>query len=171
MGRQGGRRKGERRRRSRLRRALRWLAFVPLASRVPTYGRLVWSLVRDDRIPATRKALLAGAFGYLVTRRDLVPDDWPIIGTIDDAAVVVLAVDLFLDGVPDEILDEKLDELGLDREAFRHDIAQVRRLTPGPLRRIIRRLPEALDAAGRLASRARLGPRLRAWINKEESFA
>ena len=52
-------------------------------------------------MPATRKALLAGAAGYLVLGRDLIPDDIPIIGGLDDLVVVVLAVDLFLDGVPD----------------------------------------------------------------------
>ena len=83
-------------------------------------------------MPAARKALLAGAAGYLVLGRDLIPDDIPIIGGLDDLVVVVLAVELFLDGVPDDLLDEKLDELGIDRAAFDRDIAQIRRLTPGP---------------------------------------
>ena len=37
--------------------------------------------------------------------------------------------------MPDELLDEKLAELGIDRAAFDQDVAQVRRLTPGPVRR------------------------------------
>ena len=99
-------------------------------------------------MPAARKALLAGAAGYLVLGRDLIPDDIPILGGLDDLVVVVLAVDLFLDGVPDDLLDEKLDELGIDRAAFDHDIAQVRRLTPGPVRRTIRRIPELIGGVG-----------------------
>jgi hypothetical protein len=47
----------------------------------------------------------------------------------------------------------------------------VRRLTPAPVRRLIRRLPAALDAAGRLVNQTRIGPRVRSWITKEESFA
>ena len=93
-------------------------------------------------MPADRKALLAGAAGYLVLGRDLIPDDIPIIGGLDDLVVVVLAVDLFLDGVPDDLLDEKLAELGIDRAEFDRDVAQVRRLMPGPVRRTIRRVPE-----------------------------
>jgi uncharacterized membrane protein YkvA (DUF1232 family) len=165
-----------RRRRSGLRRALRWIAFVPIASRLPIYSRLIWALLKDNRIPATRKAILAGAVGYLFVGRDLVPDDIPVLGGIDDLAVVVLAVELFFEGVPDEILEEKCRELDIDGEIFRHDMDQVRRVTPAPVRKIVRRLPDALDGAGRLAKQLRLGPTLRAsmmkpWANKEESFA
>src|SRR6187551_4028353 len=105
-------------------RALSLLAFLPIASRVPMYTRLITSLVMDDRMPAQRKALLAGAAGYLVLGRDLIPDDVPIIGGLDDLVVVILAVDLFLDGVPQDLLDEKLVELDIDRVAFDRDIAQ-----------------------------------------------
>ena len=44
--------------------------------------------------------LLGAAAGYLVLGRDIIPDDVPILGGLDDLVVVVLAVDLFLDGVP-----------------------------------------------------------------------
>ena len=135
------------------------------------YARLVWALASDARVSASRKAILVGAAGYVLIGRDLVPDEIPILGGIDDLAVVVLAVELFLDGIPDEILEEKIDELDIDREAFRRDMDQVRRLTPAPVRKIIRRLPEVLDEAGRLVIKARIGPRVRSWIDKEESFA
>ena len=152
-------------------RALKLLAFLPVASRIPTYARLVTALVLDDRMPASRKALLAGAAGYLVVGRDLIPDYVPIVGGIDDLVVVVLAVDLFLEGVPDDLLDEKLDDLGIDRAAFDRDIAQVRRLTPGPVRRTIRRIPDLVGGAGDVIKQLGLGPRMRAWISKEERSA
>ena len=126
--------------------------FLPLASRAPLYGRLFWELIRDERTPVGRKALLAGALGYLVVGRDLVPDDLPVIGGLDDLVVVVLAVDLFLDGVPEDVLDEKLDDLGIDRRAFRGDVARIRRFTPASLRRIIRRAPELADVRRRYAA-------------------
>ncbi len=167
-----GSRNGRRRRRKGgLRRALGWLAFLPVASRVPMYSRLIWALVTDERVPGSRKALLAGALGYVVTGRDLIPDELPFLGGIDDLAVVVLAVELFFDGVPEEILDEKLEELDIDAEAFYRDMDQIRRITPAPVRRVVRRIPDALEAAGQLASKSGLGQRLRAWINREESFA
>lgn len=144
------------------------LAFMPVASRIPDYARLVTALVLDDRMPANRKVLLGAAAGYLVIGRDLVPDDVPIIGGLDDLVVVVLAVDLFLDGVPQDLLEEKLTELDIDRAAYHRDIAQIRRLTPGPVRRTIRRVPALISGVGDAISQLGLGPRVRSWINRED---
>ena len=108
--------------------------------------------------PAPRKALLAGALGYLVLGRDIIPDDIPIIGGLDDLVVVVLAVDLFLEGVPAEVLHEKLDLLGIDRASYERDMAQVRRLMPGPVRRGMRRIPRRSSARRRKAVESRRRP-------------
>jgi len=143
------------------------LAFLPVASRVPDYARLIGALVIDDRMPADRKVMLGAAAGYLVLGRDLIPDTIPIIGGLDDLVVVVLAVDVFLDGVPPELLQEKLDDLAIDRAAFDRDIAQIRRLTPGPVRRTIRRIPALIAGAGRAIDRSGVAPRVRSWITKE----
>ena len=95
------------------------LAFLPVASRVPDYARLIGALVIDERMPADRKLMLGAAAGYLVLGRDLIPDTIPLIGGLDDLVVVVLAVDVFLDGVPPELLQEKLDDLAIDRATSR----------------------------------------------------
>jgi len=144
------------------------LAFLPVASRVPDYARLIAALVLDERMPTDRKVLLGAAAGYLVIGRDLVPDSVPLIGGLDDLVVVVLAVDVFLDGVPPELLQEKLDDLAIDRASFDRDVAQIRRLTPGPVRRTIRRLPGLISAAGRAVDQSGILPRVRTWITKEE---
>ena len=159
------------RRSSTLGRALGLMAFMPIASRAPLYARLMLALVVDERTPAARKALLAGAAGYLLIGRDLIPDDIPILGGLDDLVVVVLAVDLFLDGVPEDLLDEKLVELEIDRVAFNQDIARIRRLTPGPVRKTIRRIPELIAHASAALQRSGVGPRVREWINREERTA
>jgi uncharacterized membrane protein YkvA (DUF1232 family) len=135
------------------------------------YARLMLALLVDERMPAQRKVLLAGAAGYLLIGRDLVPDDIPILGGLDDLVVVVLAVDLFLDGVPEELLAEKLAELDIERGAFDQDIARIRRLTPGPVRKTIRRIPELIGQAAEALQESGIGPRVRNWINKEESIA
>ena len=163
--------KGKGRRSSTLGRALGLMAFMPLASRAPLYARLMLALVVDERTPAARKALLAGAVGYLLVGRDLISDNIPIVGGLDDIVIVVLAVDLFLDGVPDDLLDEKLAELDIDRVAFNQDIARIRRLTPGPVRKTIRRIPELLGHATAAFQQSGVGPRVRTWINKEERTA
>ena len=154
-----------------IRRALGIAAFLPLASRAPVYARLMLALVRDTRTPLARKAVLAAAAGYLVLGRDIIPDDVPVVGGLDDLIVVVLAVDLFLEGVPSELLHEKLDELGIDRAAFEQDVAQVRRMTPKPVRRALRQVPQAAAAAGRAFKSTGIGPRARSWISREEFSA
>ena len=159
------------RRSSTLGRALGLMAFMPLASRAPVYARLMLALLVDERTPGARKALLAGAAGYLLIGRDLVPDDIPVLGQLDDLVVVVLAVDLFLDGVPQDLLDEKLADLEIDRVAFDQDIARIRRLTPGPVRKTIQRIPELLGQAGAAFQKSGVGPRVRDWINSEERTA
>jgi uncharacterized membrane protein YkvA (DUF1232 family) len=147
------------------------MAFMPLASRAPVYARLMLALLIDDRTPAARKAMLAGAAGYLLVGRDLIPDEVPILGGLDDLVVVVLAVDLFLDGIPQELLDEKLTELEIDRAAFDQDIARIRKLTPGPVRKTIRRIPELMGHAGAALQSSGIAPRVREWITREEPTA
>jgi uncharacterized membrane protein YkvA (DUF1232 family) len=154
-----------------LTRMLSLLAFLPVASRIPDYARLIAVLVVDERMPNERKVLLGAAAGYLILGRDLVPDEVPIIGGLDDLVVVVLAVDLFLDGVPQDLLDEKLRELDIDRAAFDRDVAQIRRLTPGPVRRTIRRVPVLVRDLGDAVNRLDLGPRVRGWINREDPIS
>ena len=149
-------------------RMLSMLAFMPVASRVPEYARLVTALLLDERMPINHKAMLGAAAGYLILGRDLVPDSVPIIGGLDDIVVVVLAVDLFLESVPDDLLEEKLRDLGIDRAGFDRDIAQIRRLTPGPVRRTIRRIPALVGSAGGLIQKSGLAPRLRGWITRED---
>lgn len=152
-------------------RALGMMAFLPLASRAPIYARLMLALVADERMPAARKALLAGAAGYLVLGRDIVSDQIPVLGGLDDLVIVVLAVDLFMDGVPDELLAEKLRDLGIDRPSFDDDMARIRRLTPGPVRKTIRRIPGLIAQASEAIDNSGIGPRVRAWISKEEPIA
>jgi uncharacterized membrane protein YkvA (DUF1232 family) len=152
-------------------RSLTMMAFLPIASRAPLYARLALALVADDRMPVGRKVVIPIAGAYLALGRDLIPDDIPIIGGLDDLVVIVLATEFFLDGVPDDLLEEKLAELGIDRAEFDRVIAQVRRLTPGPVRRTIRRVPELVGGVSEAFRTLGLGPRTRAWINREDRSA
>ncbi|MEK6721294.1 MAG: DUF1232 domain-containing protein [Chloroflexota bacterium] len=150
-----------------VRRGFGLVAFLPLASRMPTYARLIWALVLDERTPGDRKAVLAAALGYVLIGRDIIPDNIPLLGGLDDVIVVALAVDLFLDGIPRDLLNEKLASLDIDPVAFSDDMAGIRRLTPGPVRRTIRRIPDLIGFAGAALNETGLGPRLRSWISKE----
>jgi uncharacterized membrane protein YkvA (DUF1232 family) len=150
-------------------RTLNYLAFLPLASRAPSYGRLVFALLKDERVPLARKAILAVAAGYVASPLDLIPESIPIVGAIDDFVVLVLAVEVFLDGLPAGILDETLADLDIDREAFEHDRTQVRRIIPRPIRRLATRLPGVVRAAGTAARHAGIDRRVRAWLSMEDA--
>jgi uncharacterized membrane protein YkvA (DUF1232 family) len=154
-----------------LRRLIATAAFMPVAARAPLYARLLWSLISDARTPASRKALLAGALGYIALGRDVVPDSIPLLGQLDDLVVVALATELFLAGLDESLLAEKLEEAGIPRAAYDEDVARVRRLIPGPLRRTVRRIPGAVRLAADAVARTGIEPRLRGWIGREGSTA
>jgi uncharacterized membrane protein YkvA (DUF1232 family) len=152
-------------RRPAVRRFIAAAALMPLASRAPLYARLMWSLVSDPRTPASRKAMLGVALGYVVLGRDIVPDRIPILGQLDDLVVVALATEIFLDGLDEDLLAEKLEEAGIPRAAYDEDVARVRRLVPGPIRRAARRLPGAFRLASDTIAQSGIQPRLRGWIS------
>ncbi len=131
-------------------RALNLLPFLPLAGRAPMYARLLWALVSDPRVPTTRKVLLGLAGAYIVSPFDLVPERIPLFGAFDDVAVMVLAIDVFLEGLPEGLVAEKLVALGIAPSELESDLARVRRLVPRPLREVASRVPGAID---RLAER------------------
>ncbi|HET7677416.1 MAG TPA: YkvA family protein [Candidatus Limnocylindrales bacterium] len=148
-------------------RTLNYMAFAPLVLRLPTYGRLLLALLRDDRVPASEKAVLGMAVAYLALPIDLIPEAIPILGALDDVAVAVLAVDVFLERISPALLDEKLQELDIDRRELDRDLEQVRRVVPRPIRRAAARLPGLASGIADLAARSGLGSRLRAWIKEE----
>jgi uncharacterized membrane protein YkvA (DUF1232 family) len=157
--------------RSRVLRTLNLLAFLPLAPRVPLYGRLLLALVGDDRVPTSRKALLALAAAYVVSPWDLVPDWLPILGGLDDVLVIVIAVDAFLSGLPHHLVDEKLAELDISRAELDADLQRVRRTLPRPLRAAVARLPDAIDGLATFIERSGLHDRLRQLSKLEEQPA
>jgi uncharacterized membrane protein YkvA (DUF1232 family) len=149
-----------------VRRMIAAAALMPLASRAPLYARMLWSLLADNRTPVSKKAMLGAALGYVALGRDIVPDKVPILGQLDDLVVVALAIELFLDGLEDDLLTEKLDEAGIPRAAYDEDVARVRRFIPGPIRRTVRRIPGAVRMAADAVAQSGLQPRLRGWLDR-----
>src|SRR5436190_16185470 len=155
-----------RRRGIRLLRVLNMLPFLPLAGRAPGYARLLWALATDPRVPPSRKALLGVAGAYIVSPIDLIPDMIPVIGAMDDVAVMVIAIDVFLEGLPKDLVNEKLADLGMSPTELEQDLARVRRLMPGPLRQAMLRVPEALDGAAEFISDTGLDRRVRDLMSR-----
>jgi uncharacterized membrane protein YkvA (DUF1232 family) len=101
---------------------------VDLIRRMPTYIRLVWALLRDGRVPAQQKLILAGIGAYLFFPIDLIPDFVPVLGQLDDLAVVLLGLDLFIRSAPADLVNEHLAKISQDQDQLRRDIATAERL-------------------------------------------
>jgi uncharacterized membrane protein YkvA (DUF1232 family) len=63
-----------------------------LATFIPDCMVLFRALLRDPRVPARRKVLLAALVAYLAMPIDLVPDFIPVAGQLDDAIIVALVL-------------------------------------------------------------------------------
>src|SRR5882672_10315969 len=101
---------------------------VDIIRRLPTYIRLVWALLRDGRVPAQQKLILAGIGAYLFFPIDLIPDFVPVLGQLDDLAVVLLGLDLFIRSAPPDIVEEHLAKISQDQDQLRRDIATAERV-------------------------------------------
>ena len=150
-------------------RALNLVPFLPLAGRAPMYARLLWALASDPRVPTARKALLGLAGAYIVSPFDLVPERIPFVGALDDVAVMVLAIDVFLEGLPQGLVNEKLDELGIPHAELESDLARVRKLVPRPVRALVGRVPGLIDRIAARVSESGVEDRVRATVARRVS--
>lgn len=70
-------------------------------------GKLAWQLLKDPRVSMAYKLIIPGLAGlYLLFPADLLPDFFPLLGQLDDLALIALAVKLFIQLVPAEIVNE-----------------------------------------------------------------
>jgi uncharacterized membrane protein YkvA (DUF1232 family) len=70
-------------------------------------GRLAWRLLFDRRVPSLLKFVVPGLMGaYLLMPIDFVPDLIPVLGQLDDLAVLALAVKLFIELAPQDVVRE-----------------------------------------------------------------
>jgi uncharacterized membrane protein YkvA (DUF1232 family) len=84
----------------------RWDDAAAVARFVPDCLVLFRRLLGDPRVPRRRKLLVAASIGYLAFPFDLVPDFIPVVGQLDDAIVVVLALRAVLREGGPELLAE-----------------------------------------------------------------
>jgi uncharacterized membrane protein YkvA (DUF1232 family) len=75
-------------------------------------AHLSWLLVRDPRTPVGHKLFLAGALALIVSPINWIPSFIPILGQMEDLALLALALHLFLKRVPPELRHEHEVALG-----------------------------------------------------------
>lgn len=77
-------------------RVFSWLLRPGLLWSLVGQARLTWRLVREPRVPHITKAIPLAAALYVLFPIDVLPDVIPLLGQIDDLALVVAAVQVFL---------------------------------------------------------------------------
>lgn len=106
--------------------------------RLPGYAKLTWLLVKDPSLTAKQRAVLLAAVGYSVSPVDVVPGFIPVIGQLDDLAVVLYSLRWILGSLGDEKQAEYLRKSGLTAEILDEDLDLVRRSGVKVLRRMVK---------------------------------
>ncbi len=73
--------------------------------------RLIWKLFTDRRVPLWTKAILPTTLIYIVSPLDFIPDVIPVLGQLDDLAIALLGVRLFIDLCPSPVVQEHMQAL------------------------------------------------------------
>lgn len=69
--------------------------------------KLIWLLIRDRRVNVFLKFLPIASLVYLVSPVDMLPGMViPVIGALDDAAIIWIGTSLFISLCPEEIVKE-----------------------------------------------------------------
>lgn len=71
---------------------------------LPDFFIMLTRLATDKRVPAKKKAIVAGIIAYMIMPFDIIPDFIPIIGHIDDLVLVVLGLNMVLNDIDEKIL-------------------------------------------------------------------
>jgi uncharacterized membrane protein YkvA (DUF1232 family) len=76
-------------------------------------GQLAWKLVTDPRVSLLSKVLvpLAGVV-YILSPVDLIPEFIPVLGQLDDVAIILLLVRLFIALAPQDIVAQYRAAMG-----------------------------------------------------------
>lgn len=94
---------------------LGWRGFFRLLGHLPSFARLFSRLIKDPRVSASPKLLVAGILTYVILPTDLLPDFLIGIGQLDDLAVILGGLKLFLRLCPPEVVQEHLKTISAGR--------------------------------------------------------
>jgi len=73
---------------------------------LPSFAKLFVRLLRDSRVSAWPKLLLMAAIVYAISPFDFLVDFMPLLGQMDDVAVLGLVFRSFIQMIPRPLIDE-----------------------------------------------------------------
>ena len=74
----------------------------------------LYFVLQKPGVPATEKAIIIAALGYLISPLDFLPDIVPVVGYSDDAVAVGLAIvkaSMYIDEEVNMLAKQKLDDI------------------------------------------------------------
>ena len=108
--------------------------FAGTIRRLPRYGKLAWRVGRDPLLSKARRAAVIAAAGYLASPIDAVPDVVPVLGRLDDIAVILAALRFAMAGLDPVRRREHLDAVGLRDDDLTEDLRTIGLTTTWTLR-------------------------------------
>lgn len=82
-----------------------------LLAEIARQSRLIMRLLGDRRVPIWPKLIIPATFVYIVSPIDLLADPILGLGQIDDIAVLLIGLKLFVELCPTDVVREHLDAL------------------------------------------------------------
>ncbi len=82
-----------------------------LLSEILKQGRLILRLLGDGRVPIWPKLIIPGTIAYVLSPIDILSDPILGLGQLDDVAIVIIGLKLFVELCPSDIVQEHLDNL------------------------------------------------------------
>ncbi|MHB1001658.1 MAG: YkvA family protein [Armatimonadota bacterium] len=131
-----------------------------IIQRLPGYGKLIWLLIKEPGLESKHKAALMGAIGYSVSPIDLIPGIFPVVGQMDDLAIVLYTARWILRFLPQERADDLLIKSGLTMQILEEDLSLVQRTGAKILKRVAAAAGVVLISAwglGKYAARGIVG--------------
>ena len=97
-----------------------------IARELPRYGKLTYCLYRDPRVPRRNKLALAAAMALILNPVVDVPLRLPVVGEMDAVALTVLAVRLFVEKAPKDVVAEHQEKIAQGTSVFDEDLRRSR---------------------------------------------
>jgi len=104
---------------------------------IPNMVLLCARLMTDSRVPATEKALVAGAVVYAIIPLDFIPDMIPFVGQIDDAYLISVTLLRLVDRTDARVVREHWKGGGDVVELIRSMAQITAKLLPKRIRRVL----------------------------------
>src|SRR5687767_8999549 len=104
---------------------------------IPNLVLLCFRLMTDSRVPATERALVAGAVIYAIIPLDLIPDMIPFVGQIDDAYLIAITLLRLVDRTDPRVVREHWSGGGDIVELVEMLAMMTAKFLPARIRRVL----------------------------------